>query len=267
MRGTLTAALVAASFSHSINAKLLELTEAELRAYEGSDKEKPIYIAIDGTVFDVSIAPSFYGPGGHYNHFAGRDATRAWVTECWDTEDQLTWRMDDIEETFMPKYLDELILSYTGDGAGGDLAELIGVVGKEAIQKMADTAEEKFGKLTAEEIQKRREEDLPEAKEKVRAALAHWYKFFSENPKYNVAGKVVRDIENTPAPPKPCEAALKRRAVKGGKMDGLMNIGNMGGAQAAAGKPGKPGKPSGEQKPKNNKNKKAKKEKKEKAEL
>ncbi|KAF2207218.1 hypothetical protein CERZMDRAFT_5661, partial [Cercospora zeae-maydis SCOH1-5] len=72
------------------------LTEAELKAYTGADKSKPIYLAINGTIFDVSSSPAFYGPGGHYNHFTGKDATRAWVTECWDTDDQFTWRLEDI---------------------------------------------------------------------------------------------------------------------------------------------------------------------------
>ena len=83
-----------------------DLTDAQLREYDGSDTSKPLYLAINGTIFDVSAGRGFYGPGGHYGHFAGRDATRAWVTECWDTEDQLTHDMRGVEELFMPKYTD-----------------------------------------------------------------------------------------------------------------------------------------------------------------
>lgn len=35
----------------------------------------PIYIGLLGTVFDVSKGASFYGKGGAYHVFAGRDAT------------------------------------------------------------------------------------------------------------------------------------------------------------------------------------------------
>jgi hypothetical protein len=44
----------------------IQLTEKELKEYDGTDAEKPIYLAINGTIFDVSASPAFYGPGGHY---------------------------------------------------------------------------------------------------------------------------------------------------------------------------------------------------------
>uniref|UniRef100_A0ACD5ZA98 Uncharacterized protein n=1 Tax=Avena sativa TaxID=4498 RepID=A0ACD5ZA98_AVESA len=54
-----------------------ELTAAQLRAYDGSDASKPIYVAIRGKVYDVSAGRGFYGPGGDYALFAGREASRA----------------------------------------------------------------------------------------------------------------------------------------------------------------------------------------------
>ena len=39
-----------------------------------------------GQVFDVSKAPQFYGPEGGYGFFAGRDASRAFVTGDFDEE-------------------------------------------------------------------------------------------------------------------------------------------------------------------------------------
>ncbi|XP_071904353.1 membrane-associated progesterone-binding protein 4-like isoform X2 [Coffea arabica] len=44
----------------------------ELSFYNGSDPHLPIYLAIVGSVFDVTKGKSHYGAGGGYNHFAGR---------------------------------------------------------------------------------------------------------------------------------------------------------------------------------------------------
>ncbi|KAL3502440.1 hypothetical protein ACH5RR_036889 [Cinchona calisaya] len=52
----------------------------ELSLYNGSDPQQPIYLGILGTVFDVTKGKSHYGSGGGYNHFAGRDASRAFVS-------------------------------------------------------------------------------------------------------------------------------------------------------------------------------------------
>ena len=56
-------------------------------AYDGSDPTKPIYLALNGTIYDVSANPGTYGPGGSYHFFAGRDAARAFLTGCF-MEDQ-----------------------------------------------------------------------------------------------------------------------------------------------------------------------------------
>ncbi|KAF7541235.1 hypothetical protein G7054_g767 [Neopestalotiopsis clavispora] len=60
----------------------LQLTLSELSAYDGSDPEKPIYLAINGTIYDVSANRRTYGPGGSYHVFAGVDAARGFVTGC-----------------------------------------------------------------------------------------------------------------------------------------------------------------------------------------
>ena len=60
----------------------VNLTPAELALFNGTDTQKPIFLAINGTIFDVSEGRHTYGPGGGYNVFAGRDATRAFVTGC-----------------------------------------------------------------------------------------------------------------------------------------------------------------------------------------
>ncbi|KAL1920447.1 uncharacterized protein VTP21DRAFT_824 [Calcarisporiella thermophila] len=70
------------NWRHWIPRKELVFSEAELAKYDGSDPNLPIYIAIDGDVFDVSVSPMHYGKGGGYNIFAGKDAARAYVTGC-----------------------------------------------------------------------------------------------------------------------------------------------------------------------------------------
>jgi membrane-associated progesterone receptor component len=74
-------------------------TQEELKAFDGNDPDKPVYVAIkgfyhtkfslppsshfflklpgSGTVFDVSRKRDTYGPGGSYALFAGKDASRA----------------------------------------------------------------------------------------------------------------------------------------------------------------------------------------------
>lgn len=55
---------------------LRDFTIDQLRDYDGTNG-KPIYIGLDGDVYDVSGAPEYYGVGAAYHCFAGRNATRA----------------------------------------------------------------------------------------------------------------------------------------------------------------------------------------------
>ncbi|OAY77940.1 Membrane-associated progesterone-binding protein 4 [Ananas comosus] len=52
----------------------------ELALYNGTEEGLPILLGILGSVFDVTKGRSHYGPGGGYHHFAGRDASRAFVS-------------------------------------------------------------------------------------------------------------------------------------------------------------------------------------------
>ncbi|KIP04137.1 hypothetical protein PHLGIDRAFT_93905 [Phlebiopsis gigantea 11061_1 CR5-6] len=52
-------------------------TQEQLKEFDGSDVSKPIYVAIKGTVFDVTRKRDTYGKGGSYNLFAGKDASKA----------------------------------------------------------------------------------------------------------------------------------------------------------------------------------------------
>ena len=51
-------------------------TLSELSAYNGTDPSKPLLMGCMGDVFDVTSGAGFYGPGGPYGVFAGKDASR-----------------------------------------------------------------------------------------------------------------------------------------------------------------------------------------------
>ncbi|KAK3304709.1 uncharacterized protein B0T15DRAFT_251269 [Chaetomium strumarium] len=159
------------------------LTPAELAAYDGTDPTKPIYLAINWTIYDVSANRRTYGPGGSYHYFAGCDAARAYVTGCF-AEDR-TPDMRGVEEMFLP--LDDPAVDRHWSGA--ELAQL-------------------------------RAKERAEAEKKVHEGLAHWVDFFRNNPKYDFVG-YVKKPEGWPGtePRRPlCEAAAKgrkRRVVPG----------------------------------------------------
>jgi hypothetical protein len=80
------------------------MTLAQLSDMDGSTAQTPIYISLNGLIYDVSAARELYGPGGNqcngcdacnyvfcslrlrtsgnYHYFAGRDSTRAYATGC-----------------------------------------------------------------------------------------------------------------------------------------------------------------------------------------
>ena len=53
----------------------------------------PVYLAVRGKVYDVTSGRNFYGPGGPYENFAGRDATRGLACQSFD-EEMLTKDLD-----------------------------------------------------------------------------------------------------------------------------------------------------------------------------
>ncbi|KAJ2374447.1 Dihydrodipicolinate synthase [Coemansia sp. RSA 2607] len=63
-----------------------DFTPSELAAFDGRDEGTALYIAVKGTVYDVSKGRGFYGPGGPYANFAGRDASRGLALSSFGAE-------------------------------------------------------------------------------------------------------------------------------------------------------------------------------------
>ncbi|GMN60032.1 hypothetical protein TIFTF001_029121 [Ficus carica] len=94
--------------------QLGDMTEQELRAYNGSDPNKPLLIAVRGQIYDVSSSRMFYGPGGPYSMFTGKEASRALALLSFKAED-INGNLEDLgpgdlqiledwEDKFMEKY-------------------------------------------------------------------------------------------------------------------------------------------------------------------
>ena len=68
-------------------------TSKQLRYFDGArvtegrvETDKPLYLSLDGKVFDVSKGREFYGPGGPYEAFAGRECGVALAKMSFDEE-------------------------------------------------------------------------------------------------------------------------------------------------------------------------------------
>ncbi|EKD14800.1 uncharacterized protein L3040_003981 [Drepanopeziza brunnea f. sp. 'multigermtubi'] len=134
----------------------LSLTDADLAAYDGTDPTKPIYLAINGTIYDVSLGRRHYGPDGSYHFFSGKDASRAFVTNCFLEDGNPDLR--GVEQMFLP--LDDY-----------DVDSL----------------------YTKSELKIMREKERRIARTKVHDALKHWVDFFEKSDKYPRVGRVKRE--------------------------------------------------------------------------
>ncbi|WJX32775.1 Membrane-associated progesterone-binding protein 4 [Trifolium repens] len=77
----------------------------ELSLFNGTDHGLPILLGILGSVFDVTKGKTHYGLGGGYNHFAGRDASRAFVSGNF-TGDGLTDSLRGLSNTEVKSVVD-----------------------------------------------------------------------------------------------------------------------------------------------------------------
>jgi len=72
-------------------------TKEELSEYNGENPGLPIYVSVKGIVFDVSDSRKVYGPGGNYNVFTGKDASRA-IAKWSMSEEDLNDNLDDLSQ-------------------------------------------------------------------------------------------------------------------------------------------------------------------------
>ncbi|KAK6029690.1 cytochrome b5-like Heme/Steroid binding domain protein [Ostertagia ostertagi] len=56
------------------------LNAEQLSLFDGTRPSRPVYLAILGRIYNVEKGRKHYGKGGGYHFFAGRDATRAFVS-------------------------------------------------------------------------------------------------------------------------------------------------------------------------------------------
>lgn len=155
----------------------LYMTPEELSAYDGSDPTKPIYLAINHTIYDVTAGSRMYGPGGSYNVFAGTDASRGFVTGCF--KDDRTPDMRGVEAMYLP--LDD---------------------------------PEVDSHFTSAELKNLRAQEKRQAEKKTHEALKHWVDFFANSPKYSLVGYVKRPADWLEKEP---ERELCAQATKGRK--------------------------------------------------
>ncbi|KAG8528958.1 uncharacterized protein KY384_006647 [Bacidia gigantensis] len=148
----------------------LNLTDAELSLYNGTDASLPILLALNGSIYDVSASPHIYGPGGMYHVLSGRDATRAFVTGCFDVD--LNGDLRGVEEMFIP--IPDSPQSETGEGEGGISKEV------RTVRKLL------------------REKETRVARKKVYEAVEGWRKLFDggKGGKYFWRGMVDRRVES-----------------------------------------------------------------------
>lgn len=174
------------------------LTDAELAVYNGADPAKPIYLALNGTIYDVSASPHTYGPGGSYHVFAGKDAARAFITGCF-AEDAVP-DLRGVEYTFMPV----------------DPEDKASATPEERERAAATAA--RRAPLTSAQRKNRHAQELRHARRQVHDGLENWHRLFrgDKGKPYFKVGHVRRPdgwLDGVPVRPL-CAQADRARPVR-----------------------------------------------------
>lgn len=195
----------------------LELTNDELGSYDGSDASKPILLALNRTIYDVSSSPHVYGPGGMYSSLAAKDASRSYITTCFDPVDDLVPYFGGLEEAYVPVWLskkpwkEEMV----------DIGKSAEMMGGQDADDLIDAIRKKIGRKHVKKLQK---EAYEEGLEKVKLQVQTWEKMFA-NKNYPIVGRVVGVEEEDPTKWRHlgfCEAARKLRPSLGDSLQKAM---------------------------------------------
>eukprot|EP00127_Corallochytrium_limacisporum_P005211 Clim_evm28s201 gene=Clim_evmTU28s201 len=73
-------------------------TPEDLKAFDGTNPQGTVLIGVKHKIYDCTPGKDFYGPGGPYANFAGRDATRALA--------KMSTKVEDIGPDRLPKWDD-----------------------------------------------------------------------------------------------------------------------------------------------------------------
>jgi membrane-associated progesterone receptor component len=140
--------------------QLGEVEEEDLRQYDGSDPKKPLLMAIKGQIYDVTQSRMFYGPGGPYALFAGKDASRALAKMSFEPQDlngDLTGlgpfeldALQDWEYKFMSKYVKVGTIKKAAPAE--DAPEATETTSAEAEPEKAPATEDKPREASLEEV-------------------------------------------------------------------------------------------------------------------
>ncbi|KAF2997890.1 hypothetical protein E8E13_004069 [Curvularia kusanoi] len=172
----------------------VHLTDMQLQQYNGANPALPIYLALNGTIYDVSSSPQTYGPGGSYHFFAGRDAARAFLTGCFAEDADPDLR--GVERMYMPIDPEEK---------------------PDATPEVIEAAKAR-PKLSKAELKARHARELAQAKKRVVQGLESWHALFrgDKGKPYFKAGTVKRPAnwERIIPEKKLCAQAEKGRPVR-----------------------------------------------------
>ncbi|KAF2203459.1 cytochrome b5 [Delitschia confertaspora ATCC 74209] len=182
----------------------VRLTDEQLKEYDGSVPGKPIYLALNGTIYDVSASPKTYGPGGSYHFFAGHDAARAFLTGCF--AEDITPDLRGVEEMYIPK--DAPSTDTPSDSEDPVVA----------AKRSAKAHDKRRAPLTKAQLKIRREQELRNARKQMKEGLEGWHALFrgDKGKPYHKVGEVVREegwLERLPRR-KLCKQAEESRPVR-----------------------------------------------------